>query len=382
MERVMATETPFTTTAADLPLFTEHWQDEADAAFLYRALARAEPDVEKRDLYERLAAVEDRHLEVWAELLRQNGAAPRPFRPSLRARLLTWSGRLFGSRFLLPLLLAEEGREVRSYLEMHHRTPVGGAGRTEALELARESADHALALGQITGRGREPWHRTESGGILRNVIYGFNDGLTANFGLVAGVIGATVSAQHRAVIVAGVAGVIADSLSMGASGYLAAKSEREVYDHEITMERAEIELMPEVERDELALIYEAQGMERQAAHGRATEVMGDPARMLGEQVKEELKIGEQVRSPFNEGWVTGLSTAVGALIPVFPFFFFSGRAAEVSFAISMLSHFVVGGARSMFTGRPLLRSGFDMFVVGIGVALVGYLVGDWISKLL
>jgi predicted membrane protein (TIGR00267 family) len=207
--------------------------------------------------------------------------------------------------------------------------------------------------------------------------------LTANFGLVAGVIGATLTVQKdHAVIVAGIAGLVADALSMGASGYLAAKSEREVYDYEIAMEKDEIAMMPEIERDELALIYEAKGMDQAMAHNLATQVMADPARMLDEQVQEELKIGEQTISPVREGWVTGLATAVGAVIPVFPFFLTSGRTAIVlAFTIAMLSHFGVGAARSIFTGRGVIRSGLDMFVVGLGVALVGYYVGGWIGHL-
>jgi vacuolar iron transporter family protein len=367
--------------APDLHLFEHHWQDEADAAYLYRILSESEPDPKKKNLYARLAAVEDRHVAVWGELLTRHGRAPKPFRPSARARLLAFLGRTFGPRFLLPMLLAEEGREVKGYLSMHRETPTGVAGKGEALLLARESAEHATTLGEISGRGGEPWHRTESGGFLRNIVYGFNDGLTANFGLVAGVLGASAAQQHHAVIVAGVAGLIADALSMGSSGYLAAKSEQEVYAHEIAMERAEIELMPEVERDELALIYETKGMEADAAHALATEVMADPKRMLDEQVQEELKIGEQTLSPLREGWITGLATAVGALIPVFPFFVLQGLLAiVVSFTIAMLSHFLVGAARSVFTGRSVFRSGFDMFVVGLGVAAVGYVVGDWVGK--
>jgi VIT1/CCC1 family predicted Fe2+/Mn2+ transporter len=196
------------------------------------------------------------------------------------------------------------------------------------------------------------------------------------------VIGAAPTQQHEAVIVAGVAGLIADALSMGSSGYLAAKSEREVYDYEIAMERDEVALMPEIERDELALIYEAKGMDPSAAHALATQVMADPERMLEEQVQEELKIGEKTTTPFREGWVTGLATAFGAIIPVFPFFVFKGWTAIVaSFVFSMLSHFLVGAARSVFTGRGVFRSGFDMFVVGLGVAVVGYYVGNWVGKI-
>jgi predicted membrane protein (TIGR00267 family) len=149
------------------------------------------------------------------------------------------------------------------------------------------------------------------------------------------------------------------------------------------MEKVEVELMPEIERDELALIYEAKGMDRGTAHGLATQIMADPKLMLKEQVQEELKIGEMKLSPFREGWITGLATAFGAAIPVFPFLIWEGATAiTVSFAISMLSHFVVGAARSIFTGRSVFRSGFDMFVVGVGVAVVGYYVGGWVGRLL
>jgi vacuolar iron transporter family protein len=367
----------------DLHAFAHHWQDEADAAYLYRVLAASESDAKKKSLYLRLADVEDRHVLVWAGLLAQHGRTVRQHRPSARTRVLAALGRLWGPQFLLPMLLAEEGREVKAYLDMHRGTASGVSGKNEALTLARESAEHAETLNTISGKTGEPWHRTESGGFLRNVVYGFNDGLTANFGLVAGVIGASAVSVHETVIVAGVAGLIADALSMGSSGYLAAKSEQEVYAHEIAMERDEIALMPEVERDELALIYEAKGMDRETAERLATGMMADPQRMLQEKVQEELGIGAPHMSPLREGWVTGSATAVGALIPVFPFLLWEGQTAiAVSFSISMLSHWLVGAARSVFTGRSVFRSGLDMFVVGFAVAIVGYFVGDWISALL
>ena len=377
------TEREPTARTPDVHAFEHHWQDEADAAYLYRLLSDAEPDPKKKDLYRRLAEVEDRHVQIWERLLEEHGHPVGPFRPSARTRLLAFLGKLLGPSFLLPMLLSEEGREVRAYLDMHRTTARGVAGRNEALTLAKESAEHATTLSEISGRKGEPWHRTESGGFLRNVVYGFNDGLTANFGLVAGVIGASAAQAHHTVIVAGVAGLIADALSMGSSGYLAAKSEQEVYANEIAMERDEIAMMPEVERDELALIYETKGMSAESAHALATEVMANPQRMLEEQVQEELGIGEPHMSPLREGWVTGSATAVGAFIPVLPFLLFSGTTAVViAFVISMLSHFLVGAARSVFTGRGVFRSGLDMFVVGLGVAIIGYFVGEWLSGLL
>src|SRR6059058_3846977 len=310
-----------------------HWQDEYDAAFLYLVLAGQEGDPKKKEIYIKLAGVEERHTQMWEKLLAEHGH-PIPkqgTRPSLNARLRAWFGRRFGPGYLLPLLLREEGQEVKGYMDLHNESQLDDA-RDISLKLAKESAAHAETLADLAGKAAEPWHRTESGGYLRNVVYGFNDGLTANFGLVAGVLGA--AAAPHIVLVSGIAGMIADALSMGASGYLAAKSEQEVYALEIAMEQ------------------------------------------------EELKIGEAHATPLKEGWVTGVSTAVGALIPVAPFLVFSGPAAAwIAFAVAMLSHLAVGGARSVFTGRGVIRSGIDMFVVGLGVAAVGYVVGDLVAKI-
>ncbi|HEX9562680.1 MAG TPA: VIT1/CCC1 transporter family protein [Gemmatimonadaceae bacterium] len=366
----------------DLETFHEHWQDESDAAYLYGILADLEPDEKRSSVFRRLRDVEIQHAVIWATLLESHGRPAGAFKPSSRARFLATLGRRFGSGALVSLLLREEGREVREYLTMHRTTPRETAGRAEALQLAKESAEHATELAHLAGAAGEgePWHRVESGGFLRNVVYGFNDGLTANFGLVAGVLGATTSLQHEAVVVAGVAGLIADALSMGSSGYLAAKSEQEVHAHEIAMERDEIAYMPELERDELALIYEAKGMQPESARALADEALKDPERMLQEKVQSELGIGAEAASPMREGWITGSATAVGALLPVFPFFILRGTAAiVVAFGVAMAAHFLVGAARSVFTGRGLVRSGFDMFVVGLGVAVVGYFAGDWIG---
>ncbi len=365
-----------------LKSWLHHWQDESDAAFLYEVLADKEPDSKKRDVYTRLAAVERRHTELWAKLLAENGhpVPPDGARPSRNARMMAWLGRRFGPRYLLPLLLREEGREVKGYMDLHQESRAEDA-RQVSLTLAKESAEHAETLAGLAGRSAEPWHRAESGGFLRNVVYGFNDGLTANFGLVAGVIGADV-APH-VILISGVAGMIADALSMGSSGYLAAKSEQEVYAHEIAMEKEEIRLMPEVEEEELALVYEAKGIEPGIARRMAAEVMQDPQRALDEKVREELKIGEAHATPLKEGWITGAATAVGAFIPVAPFLVLTGTAAVwTAFTIAMLSHFAVGGARSFFTGRGVIRSGIDMFLVGLGVAAVGYVVGDLVAKIL
>jgi VIT1/CCC1 family predicted Fe2+/Mn2+ transporter len=283
------------------------------------------------------------------------------------------------------MLLEEEGREVKGYLSLYREEPDGVVGPT-ALTLAKESKEHAETLASISGADGEPWHKTGAGGFLRNVVYGFNDGLTANFGLVAGMIGAqsaSLAMADHAVVVAGLAGMAADALSMGSSGYLAAKSEREVFEHEIAMEKEEIRLMPELEQEELSLIYQTKGVPVAQAEALAAQIMQDPARALAEQVREELNIGEATSTPMREAWITGVATAFGAFIPVAPLLVSNTRAAIwTSFALAMLSHFGVGAARSFFTGRGVIRSGMDMFLVGLGVAVLGYLLGDWIVQLL
>ncbi len=363
-----------------LKTWLEHWQDESDAAFLYLVLAGQEPEKKRKDIYIQLAGVEERHTQMWEKLLAEHGHRVGRARPSVNARLRAWFGRRFGPRYLLPLLLKEEGLEVKGYMDLHRESSLDDA-RDVSLKLAKESALHAETLADLSGVASEPWHKTESGGFLRNVVYGFNDGLTANLGLVAGVIGAEV-APHI-VLVSGIAGMIADALSMGSSGYLAAKSELEVYAHEIAMEKEEIRIMPEVEQEELTLVYRAKGIEARTARRMAEEVMRDPQQALDEQVREELKIGVAHATPFREGWITGAATAIGAFIPVAPFLVITGPAARwTAFSIAMLSHFAVGGARSFFTGRGVIRSGVDMFAVGLGVAAVGYLVGDLVAKIL
>ena len=361
-----------------------HLEDEADAAYLYRELAALEKDPSRADLYRKLAGVEDRHVEMWRGLIRDGGHRVPEVAPSKRARAMAWLARRFGPGFLAPMLLEEEGREVKGYLSMYQKASEGAVGET-ALTLARESAQHAQDLATIAGAPSEPWHKTGAGGLLRNLVYGFNDGLTANFGLVAGMLGAQgqLNISAHAVIVAGLAGAVADALSMGSSGYLAAKSESEVHEYEIAMEREEIRLMPDLEREELALLYQAKGIPQAQAEELAAEVMRDPERALQEKVVEELGISTGGASPMREAWITGTATLVGAMIPVVPFLVTTGSSAIwTSFAVSMLAHFGVGAARSFFTGRSVFRSGLDMFVVGLGVAGVGYLVGDWITRLL
>ncbi len=363
-----------------IKIWKHHLQDEIDASFLYNVFANLEPDPDRKDILLELAEVENRHVARWMEMLTSYNVKIKQQRPTFKARFWAWYARKFDRKMSLSRMLQEEASEVKDYLTLHKNSTLADAKET-ALDLAKESAMHTESLKELTGSSEEPWHKTESGGMLGNIVYGFNDGLTANFGLVAGVIAAT--SNISTILVTGIIGTVADSLSMGASGYLAAKSEQEVYEHEIEVERDEIRLMPDIEEDELTLIYASRGVPKEHARLLAQEVMSDPERALEEKIQAELKIGETHTTPFKDGWVTGLATAVGAFIPVAPFLFTSGATAIwISFSLAMFSHFAVGAARSLFTGRGLIRSGFDMFVVGLGVAGVGYLVGELLERFL
>jgi VIT1/CCC1 family predicted Fe2+/Mn2+ transporter len=360
--------------------YKSYLQSEIDAAFFYRILTSLKVSEHRRSIYAQLATIEEKHVKAWKDLLAQNNIALSKDSPSLKAKLIASISKKIGPGLLAQIMLKEESSEVKSYLDLY-KSSSSDQTQKIALRLAKDSAAHANELMESHGISEEPWHSSESGGMLRNIVYGFNDGLTANFGLIAGVIGA--SAAPHIILISGIAGMIADSLSMGSSGYLAAVSEKEVYEHERRMEEDEIKFMPELETEELALIYESKGMSRYEARKLAEDAMKNPKQVLEDKVREELGMTPKSISPLTEGWITGFSTAIGAIIPIFPFFFFSGVIAIwISFLFSMLSHFGVGAARSFFTGRGVFRSGFDMFVVGFGVAAIGYLIGDLALKFL
>lgn len=359
-------------------MWLHHLQDEINAAYLYSILESKTTRTNEKESYGKLKDIEYKHVEAWSSLLDEHKIKHHNDRPSFKAKAMAWLTGIAGISWLRDVMLREEGDEVKSYLNLFKQSP-DPATKDIAIRLAKDSAGHAQNLNELMGRDKEPWHQTGSGGILRNVVYGFNDGLTANFGLIAGVIGAH-SGDHF-ILVSGAAGLLADALSMGASGYLAAKSEQEVYDHEISMEAEEIKLMPELEQEELAVIYQTKGIDESAAERLAAEVMKDPDIALKEKVREELGIADTEMSPVREAWLTGIATAIGAFIPLLPFLFLRGYPAVIAaFILAMLMHFGVGAARSFFTGRNLWRSGLEMFIVGMGVAIIGYILGDLITR--
>jgi vacuolar iron transporter family protein len=351
----------------------EHWSDEANSAYLYANLAKLVKDPEAISALERLAGEELGHQKFFETRLDEK---PK-FVPSGNARFKLWLAGVFGTKLVLSLARLEEGREVARFLKEAQN------GRTDPglTALARESAAHAQLLGRLTGIRGDPWHHSDSGGLIRNVVYGFNDGLTANFGLIAGVIGASVT--RDVILLTGLSGLVASAFSMGASGYLAAQSQKEVNENEVNIQRSELLLWSEREQAYLETLYQEKGLTPEESKVAAARVMSDPEVALRELAKEKLGISGEVENPIKEGLITGVSTVIGCLIPIVPFLFGGGPVAIWSaFTISMLAHFGVGAARSSFTGRGIFRSGFDMFIVGLGTAAVGYVVGYLLTGIL
>jgi VIT1/CCC1 family predicted Fe2+/Mn2+ transporter len=353
----------------------QNWQREIEGVFLYSKLAELADSPELKRALQQMAEQEKSHAAIWGEYIHNADERTREPRIDLRIRMVLWLAHLLGVHAVLGLLISDEVSDISSYSDQAHSM---GHAETYSKVLSDETA-HARALATLRGDAaskKEPWHRgVTAGGLLRNMVYGFNDGLTANFGLVMGVVGAAV--ESRVILLTGFAGLLADALSMAASGFLAARSEEEVRQHHLALEETELRLMPKEEREELIGFYTQKGLTRQEAVTVADRLMQNPDAALTQLAREELGIDpEAPGSPLREGIVTGIATGLGAVIPIVPFIFWQDvTAIWAGVVISMLAHFLVGAGRSVFTGRPALRSGLDMFVVGMGVAIVTYLLG-------
>ena len=223
---------------------------------------------------------------------------------------------------------------------------------------------------------RERWHK-RGGGWLGDAIYGANDGLGAVFGIVSGVAGYTGGAASNLVLISGLAGMLASALSMGSGAFLATKSEREVYQAEIGREKREIEEDPEEEQEELALFYQLKGFTEDESRLLASRLAEKPEQFLRTLAHEELGLSEDsFPNPLVAAVSATISTALGAFIPIIPFFFLSGITAIIVAAIiSLVAHFAVGAAKTLVTGRSWFNSGMEMTVVGGIEAVITYVLG-------
>ena len=381
----------------DLETSLENLKLERDAIVLYDALAGIERDPTRADAFRRIASNERRHADIWASKLTELGATvPPPDGPRPRVRFIMLLARLFGTRSVADLVMALEGDEEQAY-DAQGASPEVAAIAADEREHAEiwnrlssgkpiaRSRDGIAAAGRATSAadvGRnEQWHRTSSrSGTLRAVIFGVSDGLVSNLSLVMGVAGAS-SASPRFVLLAGIAGLLAGAFSMAAGEYISMQSQRELFERQIELERAEMEAMPEEEEAELAAAYRAKGFAREEATRIAHRLFQDPDAALDMLVREELGLDpDELGSPWGAAIGSMISFAIGAAVPVIPFLFGGGfTVVIISLGLSLVALFAVGAGVSMLTGRGLLFSGVRQLGIGLGAALVTYLIGSIIG---
>ncbi len=222
----------------------------------------------------------------------------------------------------------------------------------------------------------------QAAGWIGDAIYGVNDGLGAIFGIVSGVSGATLGNSHY-VLLAGMAGMVASALSMGSGAYLAAKSEGEIYEAELAREREAMQMNGLEARELLSLYYQVKGLPQADADRVVEHIAKDPEQMLRALAAERLNSTEEALSnPMTSAFSGALSTAVGAFVPIIPFFFLSGYPAVITSAvISLAAHFAVGAAKSLITVRSWWGSGFEMTAVGALEGIVTYVIGIGLGRL-
>lgn len=361
--------------------YRENLQAEIDGAALYRALARFERNPALSEVYARLAASEEHHAELWRAKLREIGVTTFPSKPTWRTRVLIWLAERFGPAFVLPTISAREQADASRYR---------GQPEASAAGLPRDEWSHARlfqAIGttragigggiiaQIEGR-----HRATGGNALRAAVLGANDGLVSNASLVMGVAGADLSG--RSILITGLAGLLAGSLSMALGEWLSVQSARELYAHQIRIEREELAMVPEEEAEELALIYQAKGIPEERARELAARIIEDEVAALDTMAREELGVdpGELGGSAWVAAITSFLLFSAGAIVPVIPFIAGSGTwAIAVSIALSIVALFVIGAGITLITGRNALYSGIRQVLVGLAAAAITFGIGKAIG---
>jgi vacuolar iron transporter family protein len=365
-----------------------NWGAERETALVYRDLAANESDEKRRGILLRMAEAEERHALRWEKKLQELGAAPPVLKNNFRRRFNRWWNRAAGADVAIRRMEAAEDRDKERYQAQRASDFAPNDEEKEFLrQTALEEKTHSRILNTMTPsslgpRGlldtilkRERWHG-RGGGWVADAIYGVNDGLGAVFGIVSGVAGATHNQQHF-ILISGLAGMMASSLSMGAGAYLANKSEREIYEAEIAREKEEVEENPEEEIEEMALFYQLQGFAPEDAQRMAERLAEQPEQLVQAMAQSELGLSQQ---NFPNQWTSAisaaLSTAIGAFIPIVPFFFMSGISAVIAaFVVSILAHFAVGAVKSLITIRSWWASGLEMTIVGVIEAAVTYSLG-------
>lgn len=332
----------------------DSWQEEMQSAWLYRVLAEVERDGHKRRLFDALAVAAEEQARIWErQIAADGGAMPRGFAPTRRARVVAALLRRLGPRAIRPVLAAMKVRGISVY---------SGALPGHPMPTTVE---------QVGGRHRG----VGSGGNLRAAVFGVNDGLVSNTALIMGVAGAT--ADPAFILTSGVAGLLAGALSMAAGEYVSMRSQREMFEYQIGLEREELAEYPAEETEELALIYHARGVPLVRARDLAAALMQQPEHALDTLAREELGLNpDDLGSPWGAALSSFAAFTGGAVLPLLPFLLPLGMPPVPAAAgLAVLGLFAVGATLSLFTGRGALRSGLRMVLIGAGAGVLTYLIG-------
>jgi vacuolar iron transporter family protein len=382
---------------------------ERDAIVLYDALARIEKDPTRAAAFQRIAANERRHADIWATKLTELGVTvPAADRPRARVRFIVWVARVLGTNAVTDLVKALEGDEEDAYDAQ--------GGSPEVAAIAADEREHARIWDELSAAGagvpttspataaavsvpgrdgvaiarrasspseigqKENWHRTGRSGTLRAMIFGVSDGLVSNLSLIMGVAGAA-TANPSFILLAGIAGLLAGAFSMAAGEYISMQSQRELFERQIALERAEMEAMPEEEEAELAASYRSKGFSPEEAARIAHRIFADPDAALAILVREELGLDpDELGSPIGASVGSFAAFAVGAAVPVIPYLFGGGTMiVMISLGLSLVALFAVGAAVSLLTGRSLVFSGVRQLGIGLAAAIVTFAIGSLIG---
>lgn len=370
-----------------------NWNAEISGFYAYSHLAEQEQDAHRRRSLRGLASAEKHHADLWADRLHTLGASIPRFDSVAQERVI--EELKTSPESALRSLELDESRDIARYGQQLQE--LGDENSLAVLSVVlRDEQDHYQLLQKLSRTDILPEDASvtqaqaaldalvaarEMGGVkagswIGDAIYGVNDGLGSIFGIVSGVSGATLGNSHF-VLIAGLAGMVASALSMGSGAYLAAKSEQEIYKAEFAREEQAVALNPVEARELLSLTYQVRGLPIADADRMVEHLASKPRQLAKALAKERLHTSEEgLSQPWTSALSGALSTAVGAFIPIVPFFFTSGlRAIEIAAAVSLAAHFAVGAAKSLITIRSWWASGFEMTWIGAAEGAATYLIG-------
>ena len=359
-------------TAADVVRYGQNYLIEMDGIELYRALAAAEKDDKRAEIFRKILRAEERHAQRWVRLIQTGGGVLPTYRRSLRVRLLGWLARRFGTDRVVPIVSALEARDEPGYMTQSEAQGLPAEERAHSRVL-REMDEGPASHGDIVGR--EAWHMASRAGSLRAAVFGINDGLVSNFSLVMGFAGAEAKPEY--ILLAGCAGLLAGSFSMAAGEYVSVRAQRELFEQQIAMEQQELEMSPKEEEEELALIYQAKGIAEADARMMARRIVENPRTAIDTLAREELGLDpSQLGSPWVAAGSSFVAFILGAIVPVIPYILTRGGTAFLTSAIlSCLALFGVGALLSIFSARGAMFSGARMLAIGLFASAITYVVG-------